>query len=159
MPNSARLKVLSGVGETIRSLRTTRGWTQEQLCKATRAGGDRGVSATAISRIERGDDLPNFSTVDRILEALDVSFATFLAMWCRARGEPVEVAPEEGRPAGGEDEVFLVWRLAGRPEREPKELHRQVKGLVQLAREVRESLQGQSESSREPHTKDRRRGR
>lgn len=159
MGDSPRLQVLFGIGETIRGLRAARGWTQDRLQEATRVGGASGVSATAISRIERGQDLPNISTLDRLLKALDVSFSTFLAMWRQVRGESVEAFGEGKEPVGGGEEVFLVWRVTGGPQREPKEVQRQVRGLVQLAREVRESLRaeaGNAGSSGEPDTKGRR---
>jgi len=159
MSDSPRLEVLFGIGETIRGLRAARGWTQDRLQEATRAGGASGVSATAISRIERGQDLPNISTLDRLLNALDVSFSTFVAMWRQVRGEGVETFGAGREPAGA-GEIFLVWRVTGGPEREPKEVQRQIKGLVQLARQVRESLRegaGDAGSSGEPDTHDRRR--
>ena len=160
MSDSPRLEVLFGIGETIRGLRAARGWTQDQLQEATREGRASGVSATAIGRIERGQDLPNISTLDRLLKALDVSFGSFLAMWRQVRGESVEASGEGGEPVGAGEEVFLVWRVTGGSEREPKEVQRQVKNLVQLARQVRASLReevGDSGNSEEADTKGRRR--
>jgi|GEM_PF-4721108 len=132
----AGAKVLWGVGETLRWLRVQKGRAQTQI---------DGVSATAISRIERDEDLPNLSTVDRILKSLGVGFDEFLESWRQVRGEiggdenPPRDAPSQKVAADGE-EVYLVWRLKRSSGREPEEVERQIQELVETVDMVRDSL-------------------
>jgi transcriptional regulator with XRE-family HTH domain len=53
----------------LKRLREERKITQEQLAF------DAGITASALSRIERGLNSPGWTTVKRIAEALDVSLA------------------------------------------------------------------------------------
>lgn len=57
---------LKDVGERVRSARSRRGWTQEQL--ATEAG----VTQHQVSRIESGSIDPRLTTFVAILDALEL---------------------------------------------------------------------------------------
>ena len=57
----------------LKRLREERGVTQEQLAF------DAGITASALSRIERGLNSPGWTTVKRIAEALDVSLSRLAA--------------------------------------------------------------------------------
>lgn len=57
-------------GTTVRTLRRSRGWSQEELADAT------GLDRTYISGIERGVRNPSLLTQKRIADALGVSLAT-----------------------------------------------------------------------------------
>jgi transcriptional regulator with XRE-family HTH domain len=52
----------------LKQLREERDITQEELAF------DAGITASALSRIERGLNSPGWMTLKRVLEALDVSF-------------------------------------------------------------------------------------
>lgn len=51
----------------LKGLREERGITQEQLAF------DAGITASALSRIERGQNSPGWTTIKRIAKALNVS--------------------------------------------------------------------------------------
>jgi transcriptional regulator with XRE-family HTH domain len=55
------------LGVAIRRLREERGITQEDLAH------DAGVTTGTLSKLERGESNPGWSTVERIAGALDVS--------------------------------------------------------------------------------------
>jgi len=57
------------VGARIRSLRTARGWTQEEL------GARAEVDFRTIGGVERGERAPSLSSLQRIAEALEVDMA------------------------------------------------------------------------------------
>jgi transcriptional regulator with XRE-family HTH domain len=57
------------LAELLKQLREDRAITQEQLAF------DAGLTASALSRIERGINSPGWMTVKRLAEALDVSLA------------------------------------------------------------------------------------
>ena len=57
------------LAELLKQLREDREITQEQLAF------DAGMTASALSRIERGVNSPGWMTVRRLAEALDVSLA------------------------------------------------------------------------------------
>jgi transcriptional regulator with XRE-family HTH domain len=57
------------LAELLKQLREDREITQEQLAF------DAGLTASALSRIERGINSPGWMTVRRLAEALDVSLA------------------------------------------------------------------------------------
>jgi len=69
--------VLAGL---LKRLREERGITQEQLAF------DAGITASALSRIERGLNNPGWMTVKRLAQALDVTLV-------RLAGEVEEAAP------------------------------------------------------------------
>ncbi|HEV2974701.1 MAG TPA: helix-turn-helix transcriptional regulator [Solirubrobacteraceae bacterium] len=57
------------LAELLKQLREDREITQEQLAF------DAGMTASALSRIERGVNSPGWMTIRRLAEALDVSLA------------------------------------------------------------------------------------
>lgn len=59
------------IGLRIRTIRQSRGITQMQLADATER------SVETISAIERGKNLPNVETLDRMAKALDVPLRDF----------------------------------------------------------------------------------
>lgn len=61
------------VGARVRAIRRQGGWSQSQLADKTRR------SVETISSIERGKALPNFETLERLAEALDVPIKEFFA--------------------------------------------------------------------------------
>lgn len=61
------------LAEILKQLREEREITQEQLAF------DAGMTASALSRIERGINSPGWMTVKRLAEALDVSLAEIAA--------------------------------------------------------------------------------
>ncbi len=61
------------LAELLKQLREDREITQEQLAF------DAGLTASALSRIERGINSPGWMTVRRLAEALDVSLADIAA--------------------------------------------------------------------------------
>ncbi len=61
------------LAELLKQLREEREITQEQLAF------DAGLTASALSRIERGINSPGWMTVKRLAEALDVSLADIAA--------------------------------------------------------------------------------
>jgi transcriptional regulator with XRE-family HTH domain len=63
----------------LRRLREERGITQEQLAF------DAGITASALSRIERGLNSPGWATVSRIAGALGIGIAQLAADYERAR--------------------------------------------------------------------------
>ena len=66
-----RTGVDPALGATLRALREARGIGQEYL--AHRAG----LSVATYARVERGQVNPTWTTVRRVLDALDVSLAEF----------------------------------------------------------------------------------
>jgi transcriptional regulator with XRE-family HTH domain len=70
-------EALAGV---LKRLREERGVTQEQLAF------DAGITASALSRIERGLNSPGWSTVCRIASALGISLAELATRVERAAG-------------------------------------------------------------------------
>ncbi len=67
-------------GLRVRSLRTARSLTQEQL--AERAG----ISVDFLSLIERGKNAPSFENLDELADALEVSAAELFSF----EGGPIE---------------------------------------------------------------------
>ncbi|MBY6240393.1 helix-turn-helix domain-containing protein [Methylosinus sp. Sm6] len=71
-PEESRDEFLVAVGERIRALRSSHGWTQRTL-------GDRcGMAATAIYLIEKGAQNSSLTTLKKVTSALGVSMATVL---------------------------------------------------------------------------------
>lgn len=71
-PEGSRDEFLVAVGDRIRALRTSHGWTQRTL-------GDRcGMAATAIYLIEKGAQNSSLTTLKKVTSALGVSMATVL---------------------------------------------------------------------------------
>ncbi len=71
MPRRRDLLLLRAIGERIRALRQSRGWTQEQLASRTR------LQASAVSRIESGDLGFTLSTGAALARALGVGYGRF----------------------------------------------------------------------------------
>lgn len=59
-------------GETVRKLRATHSWTQEEL--AERAG----MSATYLGFVERGENVPTLTVVFQLADALGVTAAELI---------------------------------------------------------------------------------
>jgi DNA-binding XRE family transcriptional regulator len=60
-------------GETIRSIRTERGWTQEDLAEAAK------LTATYVGQVERGDKVPSLTVVLKLARGLSVPPGDLLA--------------------------------------------------------------------------------
>ena len=73
----------TAAGETIRTLRKERGLSQEVL------SGLAGIARTHLTMIENGDKQPNFETVWRIAQALDMHPSELVAQ--------IEAAALDGR--------------------------------------------------------------
>ena len=73
----------TAAGETIRTLRKERGLSQEVL------SGLAGIARTHLTMIENGDKQPNFETVWRIAQALDIRPSELVAQ--------IEAAALDGR--------------------------------------------------------------
>ena len=73
----------TAAGETIRTLRKERGLSQEVL------SGLAGIARTHLTMIENGDKQPNFETVWRIAQALDMRPSEL--------GAQIEAAALDGR--------------------------------------------------------------
>ena len=54
-------------GQTVRQLRTSRGWTQEDLADAA------GLTATYVGQVERGDKVPSLTVVLKLAKGLAVA--------------------------------------------------------------------------------------
>ena len=59
-------------GETVRRLRTDRGWTQEDLADAA------GLTTTYVGQVERGDKVPSLTVVLKLARGLSVAPADLL---------------------------------------------------------------------------------
>jgi transcriptional regulator with XRE-family HTH domain len=57
----------TGFGKRLRQVRRERKLTQEQLAEAV------GISVVALSNIERGVNGPEFETLEKLIEVLEVS--------------------------------------------------------------------------------------
>jgi XRE family transcriptional regulator, regulator of sulfur utilization len=55
------------LGETVRRLRTGRGWTQEDLADAAE------LTATYVGQVERGDKVPSLTVVLKLARGLSVA--------------------------------------------------------------------------------------
>jgi transcriptional regulator with XRE-family HTH domain len=60
-------------GATVRRLRESRAWTQEQLAEQAE------MSATYLGFIERGENVPTLTIIFRLARALGVSAAALIA--------------------------------------------------------------------------------
>lgn len=67
MPSMEDAEDIAKIGETIRSLRTARGWTLEELSRRS------GEPVNTIARIERGENEARVLGFVRIAHALGVS--------------------------------------------------------------------------------------
>ena len=67
-----RLGAFAGLGPALRRLRLRGGTSQREL------GRRAGVTRPMVSSYERGTTLPSLPTLDRLLEALEVSPATLI---------------------------------------------------------------------------------
>jgi len=140
MSEADQPQILHGVGEALRRLRLNRGLSQKELQERTRTAAGEGVSTTAISRVELGKDYPNWRTVDRLLVALGVGREEFFHTLREVQGD-VSAGPVTPEPH--DEDFFLVWRIGGaeRQGRDPAEVRRRMRELVDLAAAVRESFE------------------
>ncbi|SAK99402.1 DNA-binding protein [Caballeronia pedi] len=69
-------------GATVRELRESHGWTQEQLAEHA------GLNRSYVGEIERGSCIASIVTVDKLAHALRVPMARLLAP-----AQPVEAEP------------------------------------------------------------------
>jgi len=60
-------------GQTLRLLRTKRGWTQEDLADAAE------LTATYVGQVERGDKVPSLTVILKLSRALSVAPGELLA--------------------------------------------------------------------------------
>ncbi|SAL66495.1 DNA-binding protein [Caballeronia terrestris] len=60
-------------GATVRELRESQGWTQEQLAEHA------GLNRSYVGEIERGTCIASIVTLDKLAKALDVTMARLLA--------------------------------------------------------------------------------
>ena len=63
------------IGERIKYLRETKGFTQVELAKRI------GIHSVSLSRYERGEEIPNDAMIEKIAAALEVSITPVI---CRA---------------------------------------------------------------------------
>src|SRR5438128_7196237 len=59
------------LGESIRSIRQTKGLSQGEMQKRT------GILRSYLSRVENGHTVPSFATLQRLAAAMDVTLADF----------------------------------------------------------------------------------
>ncbi|WP_105132618.1 helix-turn-helix domain-containing protein [Burkholderia sp. BE12] len=72
--------ILAAFAAKLRELRKEKGWTIEQFAERV------GSTASQISRYERGEMTPNFLTIVRLADSLDVTLDEMCCMEL-ARGE------------------------------------------------------------------------
>ncbi|NOX25065.1 MAG: helix-turn-helix transcriptional regulator [Deltaproteobacteria bacterium] len=63
------------LGNRIRSLRTVKGWTQQEL------GAEADINYKFLGEIERGQQNPSFNVLLKISEALGVELTEFFRLW------------------------------------------------------------------------------
>jgi transcriptional regulator with XRE-family HTH domain len=71
--------ILTEFGETIRAIRKSKGWSQEELAEAS------GLHRTYIGSIERGEQNVSLKNIKRLADALGVPIANLFASPARAR--------------------------------------------------------------------------
>jgi transcriptional regulator with XRE-family HTH domain len=76
-------------GATVRELRESRGWTQEQLAEHA------GLNRSYVGEIERGSCNASIVTVDNLAHALRVPMARLLSPSQRDESEPLTDAAGE----------------------------------------------------------------
>ncbi|HSL84856.1 MAG TPA: helix-turn-helix transcriptional regulator [Thermoanaerobaculia bacterium] len=95
------MNVFEGLGEGLRWLRAERGLKQQDLARKV------GMTSTQLSRYERGQQTPNVSTLDRILDQLGADLRDLQEALRIVRKETVSAGePSPGGPGPGR-------RLAG----------------------------------------------
>jgi transcriptional regulator with XRE-family HTH domain len=57
-------QLAAALGDTVRHLRTERGWTQKELGKRAR------LTQSAVARLEAGDSVPTLRVLERVAHAL-----------------------------------------------------------------------------------------
>jgi len=152
--------ILCGVGEVVRRLRESRELTQEALSERTAKSRRGSVSVSTIGRIERAEDLPTLGTVERLLQAMEVTVREFAGLLLEVHeGERVRLVSQwEGKekaplPSGpSRDEVYVVWKVGENRPRDPIEVKRRMAELLELVAAVRE-VEG-SEPPSDPHKED-----
>lgn len=110
------MNVFEGLGEGLRWLRTERGLKQQELARQV------GMTPTQLSRYERGQQTPNVTTLDRILDQLGADLRDLQEALGRVRKETAsasEPSPASTGPGG---------RLGG-PSRLPEVVFRPPGGL------------------------------
>ena len=86
MHSQERPKVLEHVGDNVRRYRRLRGMSQDALAEASN------VSRRMICNLEAGDANVSLATLDRLAEALDISFADLIRAETRDAGRIEAVA-------------------------------------------------------------------
>ncbi len=71
--------ILTEFGETIRAIRKSKGWSQEELAEAS------GLHRTYIGSIERGEQNVSLKNIKRLADALGVPLADLFTSPSRAR--------------------------------------------------------------------------
>lgn len=77
----------SYLGQVLKLLRTRRGWPQKQLAAAA------GVSKSMVSSYERGKQMPNLTTVDKLMTALEADLCDVHCAFEHLFGRPMTVHP------------------------------------------------------------------
>lgn len=129
---------LDRLGMRLAILRRRRGWTKVQLSESA------GVSASNLSRYESGKKIPQIDTLERILDALSVTFSDLEALDPDAPMAPQRpsAAPPGGSvPPNLEALAFIVGRQQSQIDNmrgEIAELRAQMddRRLVSLIREA-----------------------
>ena len=83
--------------ERLRTLRTTKLLTQEELARIS------GIGVTAISRLENGHEMPRFSTIKKLASALGIDPRDFTDAPPDG-GRAAVPQPESLTPSVGEEE-------------------------------------------------------
>ncbi|MFM0323531.1 helix-turn-helix domain-containing protein [Caballeronia glebae] len=76
-------------GATVRELRESHGWTQEQLAEYA------GLNRSYVGEIERGSCIASIVTVDKLAQALHVPMARLLSPAMRVESERLTDAAGE----------------------------------------------------------------
>ena len=101
------------LGNRIRHYRKKRDWTQEMLALSS------GINVSFLGDIERGNKKPSIESLEKLLEALDVTFQEFFAFEADLK------IGEEGTALDN-----LVADLQGRPESEIRMIHDLAKRIL-----------------------------
>lgn len=138
---SRAMELASTVGPALRALRKAACLTQQALAERAQVG------FAMISRYERGNELPQLSTLNRLLEAMGLDFLAFAH--ALAPEAPAPLRPGSARPAW----VALLMRNGIRVEvlegaalavlHEPNGAADLIASAVEAARQIAEAALGE----------------
>ena len=80
IPREEYNRIKIAIGESIRNLRSSRNWTQEELIERLELIGLSDISANTISRTENGHSMPNLITVIYLAKVYAVSIDSLISM-------------------------------------------------------------------------------